>query len=130
MEHIPEGLIAFFLALILEFSTEGPIWFSTRETSLKYETIDIESRSSAEDRDLIIFMKSVYDRFCVFSELDNRKKRIWTTDIEEMMWDMFHLMRHDLSGSDIHLLVDLSSIYGEDLALEHMRNIEGESGFP
>jgi type III secretory pathway component EscR len=110
VKHIPERFISFCLAFFLEFFTELPIRFGTRETSLKDETIDIESSSSTENGDITSLMDLFNYRFCQFAEFNHRKYFIRIADIEKVMWYIFHLIGEYFSSSDIHLSIYLACI--------------------
>jgi hypothetical protein len=50
-EHIPEFLVSFCLSDYLERLSVLPVWGSIRISHRVEETIDIESSTTAEDRD-------------------------------------------------------------------------------
>ena len=63
--------------------------------------------------------------FCILLELNNVKIRCRLQDIHQIMPDALHLLRPYLCRTDVHVLIDLHGIRGDDLAVYCLRERYG-----
>ena len=70
--------------------------------------IDIESGSSAQDRNMVLFYDGADRPLCKSLVLRNRKGSLWRSDIKKMMGDTAHFFFGDLARSDVETRVDLA----------------------
>ena len=91
--------------------------------------LDIKSGSSRKNRNLSFRVDLFHSFFGHFLETDHMEFLAGFQNINEVMRNPFHFFLCDLGRSDIHMLIYLHGICGDDLPVCRFCQSNGKTGF-
>lgn len=128
-KHLPDFCISTLFWKFFQFISSRPVWFISRVASLQDEAIEIESCSTAEDRDFSTSVDVSEDFPRHLLKFHDGKSDLRRENIDHIVWNIAHFFGRDFSSSDIHFSIYLSRIDRNNLSTVLFRETDRERCF-